>query len=101
MFCSWITSSSYLGMSFMLGGIYVLETFLARSSIFLNLFFWERLKGKPFEIIRSDMAIVRRVSLEVIIFWEFLSISKTSEQFEKLPGLPSVVMFDTELKPDI
>ena len=28
MFCSWITSSSSLDMSLLLGGIYVLETFL-------------------------------------------------------------------------
>ena len=52
----------------MLGGIYVLEMFLERSSTFLNLGFWEILKGRPSEIIRSDISIVRRVSLEVINF---------------------------------
>ena len=52
----------------MLGGIYVLETFLDNSSTFLNLGFWARLKGRPSEIIRSAIAIVRRVSLEVINF---------------------------------
>ena len=83
-FCSWIKSSSSLDLRFMLGGIYVLETFLDNSSTFLNLGIWERLKGRPSEIIRSDMAIVRRVSLEVIIFWWFPSIPKTSEPFEKI-----------------
>ena len=76
MFCSWITSSSFLDMSFLLGGIYVFKTFLDNSSTFLNLDFWVRLKGRPSEIIRSDIAIVRQVSLEVINFWEFPSIPK-------------------------
>ena len=53
-------------MSFLLGGIYVLEMFLDNSSTFLNIGFWEILKERPYEIIRSDMAIVIQVSLEVI-----------------------------------
>ena len=68
---SWITSSSYLYMSFLLGGIYVLETFLDNSSTFLNLVFWERLKVRPSETMRSVMKILRRVSLEVTNSWEF------------------------------
>ena len=67
-FCSKITSSSSLVMSFLFVGMYVLETFLDNSSTFLNIDFWERLKGRPSEIIRSAMAIVRRVLLEVINF---------------------------------
>ena len=70
-------------MSFILGGIYVLETFLYKSSAFLNIGLWERLKGSPYGIIRSDIAIVRRVSLEVNNFWELPSIPKTSESFAK------------------
>ena len=101
MFCSWITSSSSLDMRFMLGGIYVLETFLEKPSTFLNLGFWEILKERPSEIIRSDMAILRWVLSEVIHFWSFLSITKTSEPFEKLLELISVVIFDAEAKPEI
>ena len=48
MFYSWITYSSYLGIIFLLGGIYVLETFLEKSSTFLSLGLWERLKGGLF-----------------------------------------------------
>ena len=46
-----------------------METFLNNSSTFLNFGFWERLKGRPSKIIISAIAIVRRVSLEVISFW--------------------------------
>ena len=99
--CSWITSSSSLDMSFLVGIIYVLETFLDNSSTFLNIGFWDRLKERPSKVIISDVAIVRRVSLEVINFWEFLSIPKTIEPFEKLLDLLSVVIFDAELKPEI
>ena len=100
-FCLWITSSSSLDMRFLLGGIYVLEKFLDNSSTFLNLGFWERLKGRPSEIIRSAIAIVRRVSLEVINFWELPSIPKTSEPFEKLLELLSCFIFDAEMEPEI
>ena len=55
-------------MGFLLGGIYVLETFLDNSITLLNIDFWEILKGINSEIIRSAIAIVRRVSLEVINF---------------------------------
>ena len=55
-------------MIFMLGGIYVFETSLDDSSNFLNPGFWARLKGRPSEIIRSAIAIVILVSLEVINF---------------------------------
>ena len=55
-------------MIFLLGVIYVFKTFLDNSSTFLNLGFWEILKGRPSEIIRSAVAIVRHVSLEVINF---------------------------------
>ena len=47
------------------------------------------------------MAIIRRVLLEVISFWELSSIPKTSETFEKLLELLSVVLFDEEVKPGI
>ena len=61
MLCLQITSSSSLDMSFMLGVIYVLETFLHNSSTFLNLIFWGRLKEIPSEKIISAMVIVRQV----------------------------------------
>ena len=101
MFSSWKTSSSYLDMRFMLGGTYVLETFPDNSINFLNIVFGARLKGRPSEIIGHAMEIVRRVSSEVINFWEFPSIPKTSEPFEKLLELLSVVIFDAEVKPEI
>ena len=47
------------------------------------------------------MTIVRRLSLEVINFWELPSIPKMGERFEKLLGLISVVIFDAEFKPEI
>ena len=101
MFCSWITSISYLDMSFLLGRIHVLKNFLDNSSKFSNLSFWERLKGKPSEIIRSTIAIVRQVLSEVINSWEFPSITKTSEPFEKLLELLSDDILDAEEKPEI
>ena len=101
MFCSWITSSSSLDMSFLLGGIYVLETFLDKSGTLLNIGFWSRLKGRPSEIIIYAMEIVRRVLLEVINFWELPSIPKKGEPFEKLLELLSDVIFDAEVKPEI
>ena len=61
-----------------MGDIYVLETFLDNSSNFLNIGFWARLKGRPFEITRSAIAIVRRVLLEVINVWGLPSITKIS-----------------------
>ena len=51
--------------------------------------------------IRSVIAIVRRVSFEVINFWEFPSIPKISEPFEKLLDLLSDDIFDAEDKPEI
>ena len=99
--CSWITSRSSLSMSFLLGGIYVLETFLDNSSNFLSLGFWARLKGRHSDIIRSAIAIVRQFLPEVINFWELPSIPKTSEPSEKLLELLSVVIFDAEVNPDI
>ena len=101
MLCQRITSSRSLGMRFLLGGIYALETFLTISSIFLNLGFWGKSKEGLSEIIRSAMVIVRQVSLEVINSWELPSIPKTSEQFKKLLELLSVFIFYAELKPDI
>ena len=68
MFCSRVTPSSSLDVSFLLVGIYALETFLDNTSTFLNLSFLARLKEMPSEIIRSALKIVRRVQLEVIIF---------------------------------
>ena len=88
-------------MRFLLVVIYFLETFIENSSTFLNIGFWARLKGRPSEIIRSDIAIVRQVSLEVINFWELPSIPKTSEPFEKLLELISDDVFEAEEKPDI
>ena len=88
-------------MIFLLGGTYVLDKFLDNFSTLLNLDSWKRLKGSPFEKIRSDIAIVRRVSLEVINFWEFPSIPKISEPFEKLIELLSDDIFDAEEKPEI
>ena len=88
-------------MIFLLGNIYVLENFLASYIIFLNILFWGMLKESASEIIILSTAIVRQVSLEVIIFLETPSIPKTSEPFEKLLELLSVVTFDAELKPEI
>ena len=85
----------------MLGGIYVLKTFLAIPSTFLNLVSGAILKGSPSEIIRSALEIIRRVLLEVINFLELLSIPKTSEPFEKLLELLVGVIFDAEVKPEI
>ena len=65
----------------------------------MNLGLWERLKWKPSEIIRSDITIARRESLQVINFWKFPSIPKTSEPFEKLLELLSYDIFDAEVKP--
>ena len=101
MFCSWMTSSSYLGVSFLLGGIYFLDTLLDKSDTFLNLGFWERLNRRPSEIIRSAIAIVRRVSLDVTNSWEFPSKPKTSDPFEKLLKLLSDYIFDAEDNPEI
>ena len=67
----------------------------------MNIVFWERLKGRPSEIIRFAIEILRRLSLEVINFWELLSIPKTSELYEKLLEILSDVIFDAEEKPDI
>ena len=100
-FYSWITSSSSLDMSFLLGRIYVFKTLLDNSSTFLDLGFWERLKGRPYEIIRSAIAIVRLVLLEVINFWELPSIPKISEQFEKILELLSDYISDAEEKLEI
>ena len=86
---------------FLLGVIYVFKKFLYNSSTFLNVSFWAGLKGRPSEIIRSAMAIVKRALLEVIIFLELPSIAKTSEPFENFHELLSVVMFDAEVKPEI
>ena len=69
MFCSWITSISLSDLRFLLGGICVLETFLHKSSTFLNIGFLERLKRSPSQIIISVIAILRQVSLEAINFW--------------------------------
>ena len=80
-------------MRFKLGGIYVLEKFLDNSSTFLNLGFWKRLKGRPSEIMRSAIAIVGQVSLEVIIFWELPSIPKTSEPFENSLSYCQMIYF--------
>ena len=52
----------------MLGGIYVLETFLDNPSTFLNLDLWEIFKERPPEIISYAMEILRQVSLDVINF---------------------------------
>ena len=59
------------------------------------------LKKRTSEIIRSAIAIVIQVSLEVIYFWEYPSITKMSEPFEALIELLSVVIFDVELKAEI
>ena len=75
--------------------------FLENSSTFLSIGFWERLKGSPSEIIRSAIAIVRQVSLEVINFWEFPSIPKIREPFEKLLELLSDYISEAEEKPEI
>ena len=72
-----------------------------KSSTFLNLGFWARLKGRPSEIIISTIEIVRRVSLEVIDFWSLSSIPKIREPFEKLLELLSDDIFDAEEKPEI
>ena len=84
-----------------MGGIYVFKTSLDNFSTFLNHSFWSRIKGRPSEIIKSVISIVRRVSLEVINFLELPSIPKISEPFEKLLELLSDVIFDAEEKPEI
>ena len=96
LFCSWMTSSSCLDMIFLLGGVYVFKKFLEKSSTFLNLGFWAKLKGRHSKIIRSDIAIVRQVLLEVINFWELPLIPKIGETFEKLFELLSDDIFDAE-----
>ena len=90
-----------MNVIFLLGGIYVLEMILDDSINFLNIGFWERLKGRTSEIIRSAIAIVRRVLLEIITFLSFSSIPKIGESFEKLLGLLSDDIFDAEEKPAI
>ena len=88
-------------MSFLFGGIYVLKTSLDNSSTFLNLGFWARLNGRPSEIIRSAIEIVKRVSLEVISFWELPSKLKIGVPFETLLEVLSNDKFDAEEKPEI
>ena len=78
-----------------------METFLDRNSTFLNFGFWGKLKGRPSEIIRSDIAIVRQVLLKVISFREFPSIPKISVPFETLIEVLSNDKFDAEEKPEI
>ena len=94
-FFTWIISNQYLDTRLLWRGLYILETFLDGSRTFLNIGFWARLSGRPSKIIISTMAIVRQVSSEVIIFWEFSSIPKTSEPYERLFQLLSNVIFDT------
>ena len=70
-------------------------------STLLSIGFWERLKGRTSKIIIPAMAILIQVSLDVINFWGLPSIPKTSGPFEKLLELLSVVIFDSEVKPEI
>ena len=63
-----------MDIRFLLGGIYVLETFLTNSDIFLNLGFGAKLKEMPSEIIIPAMEIVRLVSSEEINSLELPSI---------------------------
>ena len=67
----------------------------------MNLGFWARLKRRPSEIIRSAIAIVRWVSLEVINFWELPSNPKIGVPFETLLEVLSNDKFDAEEKPEI
>ena len=78
--------------------LYVLETFLSNSSTFLNPIFWEILNKRPSEMIRSDIAILRQVPLEVIYFWSLPSIPKRRKPFETFLELLSVFIFDAEMK---
>ena len=48
MFFSWITSSSYFDIRFMLGGIQVLKTFLCQLQYLLEYWFLGKIKGKNF-----------------------------------------------------
>ena len=75
-------------------------TFLANSRTFLNIVFLWRLKETPSDIMRRAMAIVRRVLLEVIYFWELSSIPKISEPFDTFLELLPVVIFYTDLMDD-
>ena len=59
MLCLWLTWSISLGVRFLPGEIYVLETSLVSSRTLLNLGFWERLKERLSEIIISSMEIIR------------------------------------------
>ena len=76
-------------------------TFLANSRTFLNIVFLWRLKETPSDIMRRAMAIVRRVLLEVIYFWELSSIPKISEPFDTFLELLPVVIFYANLTDDI
>ena len=83
-FWSWITSWRSLGIRFMFGSWYHFDTFLSKSSTLLNLGFWDRLKYRPSEIMRPNIATVRRVSLEVAIFyvlWSPIKILNLSEEW--------------------
>ena len=60
-----------------------------------------KIKGKAFWDNIIWYGVVRGVSLEVIDFWEFPSIPKISEPFEKNIELILDVIFDAELKPEI
>ena len=88
-------------MGFLFGRIYVLETFLEKSSTFFNIVFGGILKEMPSGKLIYAMVIVRRVSLEVINFWELSSKSNTIQTFGKLLELLSVVIFYAKLKPEI
>ena len=78
-----------------------MEKFLSDYSTFLNIFVWVISKDSTYEILIPDMKIVRRVSLEVIDFWEIPSIPKIREPFDTFIELISVFIFDAEIKVEI
>ena len=101
LFYSWITSSSSLGVIFMLRGIYILETFHSRSSVFLNLGFCEYIKVKAFW---DNKNWCGNSKISLVGSNQFLRIdinTKNKWTILKLLKLISVVIFDAELKPDI
>ena len=63
-------------------GLKTFDKFIAKFSTFLNWGFLDRLKERPSEMIRSKIASIRRVSLEVVIFCVLWSPIKILNLFE-------------------
>ena len=98
MFWYLITSKRSLYIRFLFWGWYLFDTVLYKSSTFLNLGLWDRLKERPLEIMGSDIAFVRRVSLEVIIFCVLFPLIKKIEPFWGVVGFLSGYVINLVLK---